>query len=64
MQVSDSFCSALSSDVILAHSNNKDSVLNAECESGSVLKAFCVCVCVCVCVFVYYLLPSLDNAIR
>lgn len=60
MQVSDSFCSALSSDVTLAHSNNEDSVLNAECESGSVLNAFCVCVCV----FVYYLLPSLDNGIR
>ena len=47
MQVSGSFCSALSSDFTLAHSNNKDSVLNAECESGSVLKAFCVCVSLC-----------------
>ena len=66
MQVPDS-CSALPSDVTLAHSNDKDSVLNAECESGSVLNAVCVCVCVCVscvCVFVYYLLPPLDNCVR
>ena len=48
IQVPDSFCSALSSDVTLAHSNNKDSVLSAECESGSAQCLLCVCVCVCV----------------
>ena len=50
----------LSSDVTLAHSNNKDSVLSAECESGSAQCLLCVCVCVCV----YYILPPLDNSVR